>query len=463
MNLAASTGLCVVWLCLIGSLGFAESSQARELWRRGEAYIDFGGSLFEQIALTQGTDLDAFREASMGDPRCVFAANFANCPGFDTVGDWFVPIALTRLRAKLEIRVDEHWSAVVEYDHELVVGRLEGLGSELGGAIGRPSFLGAEQEIVSGEYANWRQLLYRGFVQFESEHFETTVGRQRIPWGVGRLWNPIDRFNAIPPLALQSTQSPGVDAIDVRWLLSGFTFVEGVFAPGKIADDRSFALRLHGVAADIDYSVVAGVFEEAWTAGFDLAGNLGGAAARFEFVYTDPERDVWPIGRSRPRELAPFVQLVASIDYLFDIGSGLYGLIEYLYNGNALGFGSGRAGPLLPFFEATDVPPPGVPDGVPGPFVTATSPDAFGGSRVITRSAHLTGLQLGYDLTPELRFNCIALVDWQGISANLFPVLTYTPRDWLEIAVGVQLPVGPRLSEYGSLEPLGFIQLEGFF
>ncbi len=463
MKATAAIAPCVAWLCCI--FGFADASHARELWRRGEASIELSGSLYEQVVLTRGTDVDDFLDASMTDPNCLFAATFSDCRGFDEVGEWFVPISLTRMRTKLEVVVNEHWSAVVEYDHELLVGRIKGLGSGLGGDIGRDSFLGAEQDIASGEYANWRHVLYRGFVHFESQHVEATVGRQRIPWGVGRLWNPIDRFNAIPPLALQSSQSAGVDSIDVRWLLSGFTFIEAVFAPGHVADDRSYALRLHGVAADIDYSVVAGVFEEAWTVGFDLAGNLGDAAARLEFVYTDPERNVWPIERSRPKELGHFVQVVASIDYLFDIGTGLYVLFEYLYNGNALGFGKGRAGPLLPLFEATDVVPAGLigPPSLAGPFVTSTTPDAFGGSRVITRSEHLSGLQLGYDVTPEIRFNWLTVMDWQGKSANFFPSVTFTPRDWLEVSVGAQVPVGGRLSEYGSGEPLGFMLIEAFY
>jgi hypothetical protein len=455
--------MCVGWLCWIVLLVWVEASQARELWRHDTLSIDLSGSLLEQVVLTQGTDVDDFLETSSGDLNCLFAATFADCQGFREVGEWFVPVSLTRVRTKLEIRLNEHWSAVAEYDHELLAGRLQGLGSELVGDIARSSFLGAEDTLVSDDHTLWRHLLYRGFVQFESKHVEATVGRQRIPWGVGRLWNPIDRFNAIPPLALQPSQSAGVDAVDVRWLLSGFTFIEAVFAPGKIAEDRSYALRLHGVAADIDYSVVAGVFEEAWTVGFDLASNLGDSAARLEFVYTDPERDVWPIERHRPTELDPFVQFVASIDYLFDVGTGLYGLIEYFYNGNALGFGRGRAGSLLPLFEATGARPPGVPASVAGPFVTGISPDAFGGSRVISRSEHLTGVQIGYDLTPEIRFDWLTLIDLQGHSANFFPSLRFTPRDWLEVVIGGQFATGARRSEYGSQEPLGFIQFEAFY
>lgn len=436
---------------------------ALDLWSRGDASIEISGSALELVTFTQGTDADAFAARALGDLECAFPATFADCDGFDAVGDWFTPVSLTRLRTRLELRANAHWSAVIVYDHELLAGRLNGFGAQIGAGISSSTFLGAEDEILSNDSVAWRHLLYRGFVQFESKHFEATVGRQRIPWGVGRLWNPIDRFNAIPPLALQPDQSAGIDAVDVRWLISGFTFLEGVFAPARSSDDRSYALRLHGVARDVDYSLVAGVFEEAWTLGFDLAGNLGDAAARLEFVFTDPERDVWDTDDARPHELAPYVQLVASIDYLFDVGSGLYVLVETLYNGNGLGFGRGKAGALLPFFEATASRPPGVPLAVPGPFVKVTSPDRFGGSRVITRSEVLTGLHLGYDLTPELRADLVAIADWQGWSGTFFPTLRYSPRDWLEITVGGQFGVGPRRSEYGDSEPLGFIILQAFY
>jgi hypothetical protein len=447
----------------IGVVLLAPPAAARELWRRGEASIDFSGSFLEQLTLTQGTDADDFAAKSLGDPDCISAERFHDCRGFDAVGDWLVPISFSRLRMQLDLRLDSHWSAYVAYDHELLAGRLGGLGAELASDFATPSFMDADQQIVDDEHASWRHVLYRGYVQFESRHFEATVGRQRIPWGVGRLWNPIDRFNAIPPLALQPDQSAGVDAVDLRWLITGFTFLEGVYAPKKRGDDRSYALRLHGVVRDIDYSLMAGVFEEAWALGFDLAANVGGAAARLEFVFTDPERDVWPIERSRPRELAPFVQLVASIDYLFDVGTGVYALLEHLYNGNALGFGKGRAGALLPFFEATDERPGGVPPEIPGPFPTATSPDRFGGSRVVTRSEHLTGLQLGYDLTPEMRVDLLSILDWQGWSGVFYPSVAYSPRDWLEVTIGAQVAVGPRLSEYGDLDPLGFLILQAFF
>jgi len=447
---------------------WAPPAASVELWSRGEASLDFGGSVRELAVVTRGTDADDFAEAmegtlTAGSAVCVLAATFPDCPAFGEVGDVVVASSLTRLRLRFDLRVNAHWSTVAVYDNEVRAGRLDTLETALGEGIAGESFLQAEHDTHVGDedYVRWHQILYRGYLLFESERFEVALGRQRIAWGVGRLWNPIDRFNAIPPLSLQPDQSRGVDSIDARWLISGFTFLEAVFAPRREVKDSSYALRLHGVVWNVDYSFVAGVFEEAWTAGFDLAGNVGGAAARLEVVYANPERDVWPVGAARPGELDDFWQVVGSIDHLFDVGNGIYALVEHVYNGNALGFGRGRAGPLLPFFESTAKPPSGLPPGAV--FVTETSADRFGGSRVITRSRHLTGVQLGYDVLPEVRADLLAIYDWSGSSAVFFPTLSYDALDWLELVLGAQLPLGPRRSEFGSAENLAYLLAEVHF
>jgi hypothetical protein len=447
---------------------WAPPAAAVELWSRGEASLDFGGSVRELAVITRGTDADDFADAAggtltAGSAVCLLAATFPDCPAFGEVGEVVVASSLTRLRLRFDLRVNAHWSAVAVYDNEIRAGRLDTLETAVREGIASESFLQAEDDIHVGDedHVRWHHLLYRGYLFFESERFEVALGRQRIAWGVGRLWNPIDRFNAIPPLSLQPDQSRGVDSVDARWLISGFTFLEAVFAPRREMKDSSYALRLHGVVWNVDYSFVAGVFEEAWTAGFDLAGNVGGAAARLEVVYANPERDVWPIGAARPGELDDFWQVVGSIDHLFDVGNGIYALVEHVYNGNALGFGRGRAGPLLPFFESTAKPPSGLPPGAV--FVTETSADRFGGSRVITRSRHLTGVQLGYDVLPEVRADLLAIYDWSGSSAIFFPTLSYDALDWLELVLGAQLPVGPRRSEFGSAENLAYLLAEVHF
>jgi hypothetical protein len=458
------------WACsglLLGCL-LAAPTSGRELFARGDLSLDFTGSLRALTAVSKGTDLDKFQEIASSSVSCGLAALFPDCPAFGVVGRKDTWQNLTRLRTQFDLQAMAGLSAYVAYDHEWRFGTLDTFERGLGDDLRAVNLWDLDWWIDTlgfdrdSDHRNWRHLLYRAYVRFESDQVELTLGRQRIPWGVGRLWNPIDRFNAIPPLALEPDQSGGVDSLDARWLLTGFTFLEGVYAPGPSSDDAAWALRLHGVVFDADYSIMSGVFEEALTVGFDLARNLGPAAFGAEVVYTDPDRDVWPIGKPRPRELDPYWQIVVSVDQSFDLGTGLYGLVEHLYNGNALGFGEGEAGPLLGFFEATDRPPPGVPEQL-GPFVKVASLDVFGSSRVVTTNKHTTGLGLGYDLTPILRADLIVLYDWNGESAIFYPTLRYSPLDSLELTLGYQDATGSNRSAYGEIERLGFLTVEWFF
>jgi hypothetical protein len=453
---------------ILGLGSFASQVTAGELWRRGDVALSLSGSVRERVVGTSGTDAERFAEAVGNSPSCFVAAGFANCPAFRLVGERDVWQSLTRLRTHIDLRATRQVSATLVYDHELLMGVLDTLERDLGSELATEQFVSLDNGIKTFDLSGtvegrWRHLLYRAFLQYASSHVDVVLGRQRIAWGVGQLWNPIDRFNPIPPLAIEFDQSPGVDAIDVKWLLSGFTFVEAVYAPQDRARDGSYALRLHGILRDVDYSIIGGVFEEARTGGVDVAANIGGAVARVEAVYSDPERDIWSVGAAAPRELAAFWQVVASIDSNIDIGSGLYVLVEHLYNGNGLGFGRGEAGPLLAFFETTSEPPSGIPPALTGPYVRAASADRFGGSRVVTFSDHLTGVQVGYEPTVALRADVLTIYDWDGTSAAVAPSLRYTPFGSVEFTLGAQLFTGRRASQFGQAENLAFLLAELFF
>lgn len=437
------------------ALGLASTAPAAELWREGAAFLEVSGSAREIVSVGSGTDARDFRERLQGDPDCRDQDAFPRCEAWTERGDATVASSLTRLRVRVDARATEQWSALVVYDHELRAGRLETLEAELRRGLATQQIHDLSTTFVDTEHVEWSHGLYRGYLQYEGEHLEVTLGRQRVPWGVGRLWNPIDRFNAIGPLAIEPEQSAGVDAARVRWRFSGFTYLEAIYALGEGSLDRAYALRLHGVLHDVDYSMMGGVFEEAPTAGFDLAMNLGDAAGRIEVVWTHPTRDVRPFGTLHERPLPDYWQVVVSVDHDFDLGSGVYTLLEYLYNGNALGFGRGRAGAALGFFEESDDPLPRSP--VPG------SADLLGQSRVASAGEHLTGLQLGYDLLSDVRGNFVTLVDWEGRSLSFFPSVVYSPYGWLELTLGAQLFTGPRQSEFGTAEPMGFLIAEAFF
>jgi hypothetical protein len=488
----------------------ASSAQGAELFRRGDFAVEFSGSIRGIGLATRGTSQEDFEEAALETlavpdastiailsdpgllglleefdpglvrdlaesviaPVCFLAASFEECPAFHEVGRLRVWQSLVRVRMRLDLQLSGSLSARVEYDNELVMGKLDTL--ELRGFD--PSevepLLPFQEDIWNFELGGdsrgfWHHALYRGWLNWETEQFQVILGRQRIPWGVGRLWNPIDRFNPIAPLAIEQDESPGIDSVVATWFASEAAALDAVYAPGDDGDDPSYALRLHGLVADTDYSLMAGVFDDANTIGATMERNLGGMALHVEAAYANPDARYWPVGRSRPRDLPSFWQAVVSLDVNIDVGKGIYALVEHLYNGNALGLGRGRAGSLLSLYEATTTPPVQMPPALqgifPGPYVQSIRSDRFGGSRVVTLARHQTGAMLGYDLTPTLRGDLLVIYDWNGHSSAIAPQLRYTPRGDLEVTLGVQVFTGRRASQYGQAEDLAFLTIDYFF
>jgi hypothetical protein len=459
-----------VLVLAVVSLTAALPVMAGEVWSHGEASLSISGSVRQIVLYTQQTDAGDFADEIAADiaaadvgTTCVAAANFKNCPAFDVVGDKDVGQGFTRLRLEADLTLTTWLSAFVAYDNEARFGSIDTLEAELGSGFRSDSFLDAESGISEGSHHDWNHLLYRGYIQVETERFELAIGRQRIAWGVGRLWNPIDRFSALPPLSLQPDQTPGIDSIDGRFNFDGFNYLQFVYAPGDSGRDERWAVRLHGVLWDADLSVMSGVFEKAPTVGVDFARNLWGGAMGLEAVFTSPEHKFWEIGDPAPSTPSDYWQVVASFEINLDFGTGVYFLTEYLYNGNGLGFGKGRAGSLLPFFEATNVPPDPALGVIPGPYAKGADSDVFGSSRVVTNSEHQIGGQIGYDLTPELRGDFVTLVDLERGSAAFFPNLRYSPLDSIELTLGVQLFAGPDRSQYGSSEELVYLLVDWFF
>lgn len=442
-------------LALLWAAAGGGPAAAREIWSQGDASIDFTGSVKTIGEATRDTDASAFNQALAADPRCALAATFLHCSAFERVNEKSVGQSLTRARLRFDVKANEHVSGQLVYDNEWLFGTLDTLGNQLGESFRSDPFLDLDWDVklagLPTDHSRWRHRLYRAYVKIEEGKAEVTLGRQRIPWGVGRLWNPVDRFNAIPPLAIEADESPGVDALDARWNFDGFHFLEGVYQPGSNSENGAWGMRFHGSHGEIDYSLLGGRWQQDWAVGMDAAGNLGEAAFRMEAIWTRPTRDVWPIGQAKPGPLDPFWQVVLSLDYDVPIGKGLYVLVEHLYNGNALGFGQGEPGTLLPFFQAR------------GPLVAPASSAIFGGSHVISSARNQTGLQVGYDLTPILRADVLAIADWDGQSGVFAPILTYSPTGSLELTVGAQLFVGPRLSQYGSTEHLGYVMAQWYF
>ncbi len=348
-------------------------------------------------------------------------------------------LLLERARVNGQAVWRDRWFAQLTYDAEARVGSfLDTVAFDVADELGNRTWLDLDHTLSSHDDGDLRHALYRGFVRYESERAEVALGRQRIPLGRARLWNPIDLFNPIPPLAVEGDQRIGQDALRARFRLAEGVWAGGIWSPQDDPDAHRGALRLEVSRTEFDAALLGGRFGRDWVLGADGAVNLGGAAGRFEATWSDLERGprIW--------------QVVASVDYTFPLGSGLYGLLEHFYNENLIeGDAIPRAALALPREALLDL------------LADAQAPLL---DRLATRVRHQTGAQVGYDLTPLVRGDFLVLYDWRGASAALAPIVSWSARRDVTLALGARLYLGSDPDgEYAGEANLVFASLDYYF
>jgi hypothetical protein len=157
------------------------------------------------------------------------------------------------------------------------------------------------------------------------------LGRQRISWGTGRIWNPTDLFNPINPASFDKVEKDGADALSVKYYIGSFTDLQLVYNPRRARlqrngadapDSSNYGARFRTNVEEFDLSIMAGWFDRRVVLGGDFAGNLLGAGVRGEFIHM-LESDANP-GDG-------YARFILGADY--QLTSKLYGVIEYLHNG----------------------------------------------------------------------------------------------------------------------------------
>jgi hypothetical protein len=160
------------------------------------------------------------------------------------------------------------------------------------------------------------RLVYRQRLDFG----EICIGRQRISWGTGRIWNPTDLFNPINPANFAKIEKDGADAVSAKINLGPLSDVQAVWNPALNAVSN-YGGRLRAHSGEYDFSFLGGYFDGKSVAGGDLAGNLGEMGVRGEILVSG-------IGQKTP---APFVKYIVGIDH--QLTPELYALLEYQFNG----------------------------------------------------------------------------------------------------------------------------------
>jgi len=326
---------------------------------------------------------------------------------------------LNRLRLEMDSDYGD-FRFHLAYDHEVLWGGL--VADPVVAAALRqpdPTWIDASAPIIQRSHINWRHTLYRGWVEYDAASINLKLGRQRIAWGSGRIWNPTDRFNPVQPTALEPEQKLGVDAFRASWNYAGNGSLIAVAAPARPSTrtSRKLALRWQDTFGEFDVALMGGRIKNENIFGLDVTGNLGDAGARFEWMQA-----------KNPLE-GSYGQLSVGIDYTWHqawFPNGLYTAVEYFYNG-AAGF-------------------------------TRIKQD-----RLNSRSKHLLGSMLGYDLTSLWRIDLLLIADLHQPGWFIAPSITWSAGENVDISFFSQLPQGSGASEFAEFEPLYAIRADWYF
>ncbi len=147
------------------------------------------------------------------------------------------------------------------------------------------------------------------------------VGRQRIAWGVGRVWSPTDLFNPINPANFGKIEKDGVDAASFTYSFGNFTDLNLVYNPQEKLKSSNAGFRFRTNYDQYDLALVGGYFDKRFIAGGDFAGNFFEAGIRGEGI----------VSMNKNNLSDNFIRFTFGMDNQFT--SKLYALFEYQFNG----------------------------------------------------------------------------------------------------------------------------------
>lgn len=327
---------------------------------------------------------------------------------------------LNRLRLELKGQLARTVRVDIQYDNEVLLGSYL-LTTQFQQQKDQPppQYWSADANYVDRAALYGVHRLYRAQLQVSLGNTDMRVGRQRIAWGTGRFWSPLDLLNPFSPVALEREERLGVDAVLVEHRFGPVARLAAVYAPSHVHGADSRALQWHDNARGVDFSFTVGRFRGDDVIGVDLAGQIAQAGVRAE------------LARVRPLEGKAFVRSLVAIDYAF---ANTLTLSAELYRD-----GGGAASTAAYDFAAL-----------------------VSGARQTLAKRYL-GLHAAYEITPLLKLGTDFVLNLDDHSRFVAPSLTYSIRTNLDGSLVVRSFSGPAGSELARPPDAVYLSLQWFF
>lgn len=259
----------------------------------------------------------------------------------------------------------------------------------------------------------------RLFLRTTTGAVEWTVGRQRIAWGSGRVWNPTDLFNPLNPAVIVKTEKDGVDALVGKLILGNFTDATVVWNPRKDLPSN-YGIRIRTNAEGFDFAGIAGRFDRYWSVGADVTGAVLDAGVRCEMLWLRTDR-----------KLSQSLRAIVGIDNQFT--ERFYAVAEYHFNGVG-------ASDRFRYDIA-----------------------ALARGEIVNVGREFGTIQTSYLLHPLLAANGMLLTSFTDGSGGLGFGLSYNASEETTIALGGQYFFGDPLTEYRFYPRTVYGRVEVYF
>ncbi len=243
---------------------------------------------------------------------------------------------------------------------------------------------------------------------FGPENLRLTAGKQRLYWGVARIFRPLDVFNRINFFE-PGYERPGSNALLGYLSLGSLTSIRGVYLPADNWQRSLYGLRVGSniIKNDIGLTVMHKPLDKKTIVGGEIAGELAvGYWCELSYTWEDTSR---------------FLKTAVGIDYTFPLM--IYSMVEFFYDG------SGEADPAD--YDFTKI---------------------VSGERTTLGQEYLY-CTVGLVQNPFLRPSLSSIINLNDRGAIVIPNLSYSPFDNGELNVGLNFFLGPAQSEFKQLLP----------
>lgn len=263
-------------------------------------------------------------------------------------------------------------------------------------------------------------------VGYTSEKAVVRFGRQALSWGNGLFYAPMDLVNPFDPAAVDTEYKIGDDMLYGQYLRDNGDDVQGAYVVRRNpqnddveADESTLAVKYHGFAGEAEYDLLLAQSYGDTVVGLGGSRSVGGAIWRADLVATHTDDD-------------NYVQLVTNFTYSWNwFDRNMSGAIEYFYNG--FGQRSGR-------YDQASLS--GNPDLV----------SRVARGELFSIGRHYLAGSVMIEVTPLWGLTPTVLANVEDPSALFQLVSNYSLSDNMTFLASVNVPLGPKGSEFGGIE-----------